>query len=110
MLTEAGFEGPLHGWTGYHTSSCTEGGTHRGKGASVSEPCTLFSTFPRGKSVPGQQPLPPARPSQVRVAGRYRVLLPLPGADDERVVELNGHHPPELLDRVGVGVAVGCGL
>jgi len=26
MLAEAGFvEGQLHGWTGYQTSSCTEG-------------------------------------------------------------------------------------
>jgi hypothetical protein len=26
MLTEAGFvENRFHGWTGYHTSSCTEG-------------------------------------------------------------------------------------
>lgn len=26
MLTEAGFVGAkIHGWTGYHTSSCTEG-------------------------------------------------------------------------------------
>jgi hypothetical protein len=26
MLAEAGFvEGRIHGWTGYHTSSCTEG-------------------------------------------------------------------------------------
>jgi hypothetical protein len=26
MLAEAGFvEGRLHGWTGYHTSACTEG-------------------------------------------------------------------------------------
>jgi hypothetical protein len=25
MLAEAGFvEGRIHGWTGYHTSSCTE--------------------------------------------------------------------------------------
>jgi hypothetical protein len=27
MLYEAGFtEAMLHGWTGYHTSACTEGG------------------------------------------------------------------------------------
>jgi hypothetical protein len=26
MLAEAGFvEGRIHGWTGYHTSPCTEG-------------------------------------------------------------------------------------
>jgi hypothetical protein len=26
LLGEAGFvEGRIHGWTGYHTSSCTEG-------------------------------------------------------------------------------------
>ena len=26
LLAEAGFvEGRIHGWTGYHTSSCTEG-------------------------------------------------------------------------------------
>jgi SAM-dependent methyltransferase len=30
MLTEAGFaEGRIHGWTGYHTSSCTEGRSSR---------------------------------------------------------------------------------
>jgi hypothetical protein len=27
MLVEAGFAGAMfHGWTGYHTSSCTQGG------------------------------------------------------------------------------------
>ena len=30
MLAEAGFvEGRIHGWTGYHTSSCTEGRSSR---------------------------------------------------------------------------------
>ena len=38
------------------------------------------------------------------------MLLPLPRADDERVVRLDGHDPPEFLDQVGIKVAVGCGL
>jgi len=50
------------------------------------------------------------RPSQIRVAGTYRVLLPLPGADDEPVVRLDGHNAPEFLDQVGIKVAVDCGL
>jgi hypothetical protein len=29
-------------------------------------------------------------PPQVRIAGRYRVLFPFPGANDERVVRLHG--------------------
>jgi hypothetical protein len=79
----------------------------------VADPATLSPLFARGagrEAVPEQQPLPPVRPPQVRVVGRYRVLLSLPGANDERVVGLDGDHPPELLYRVGVEVAVGCGL
>ena len=38
MLAEAGFvEGRIHGWTGYHTSSCTEGALDHGPETSVSE-------------------------------------------------------------------------
>jgi hypothetical protein len=59
--------------------------------------------------MPDHQPLPPVRPPQVRIVGWYRMLLPLPGADDERVVGLDSHHTPERLDRVGVEVTVGCG-
>src|SRR5262245_2460364 len=79
----------------------------------VADPATL-SPLSAGRAsretVPEQQPLPPMRPPQVRVVSRYRVLLPFPGADDERLVGLHGNHPPELLDRVGVRVAVGDGL
>jgi hypothetical protein len=32
LLAEAGFaEGRIHGWTGYHTSSCTEGALIMGR-------------------------------------------------------------------------------
>jgi len=60
--------------------------------------------------MPEKHPLPPVCPPQVRVVGRYCVLLPFARADNERVVGLHGNDPPELLDRVGVGIAVGCGL
>ena len=70
----------------------------------------LSAGLARWETVPEQKPLPPVRPPQVRVVGRYRVPLPFPGADDERVIGLHGNHPPELIDRVGVRVAVGCGL
>src|SRR5262249_16317796 len=62
------------------------------------------------EAMPEQQPLPPVRSPQVRVISRYRVLLPLPGANNQLVVGLHCNNPPEFLDRVGVEVAVGCGL
>jgi hypothetical protein len=72
----------------------------------------LRSVEARTSRVPrsAAEPLPPVRPSQIPVAGPYRVVLPLPGADDECVVMLNSHNPPELLDQVRRKVAVGCGL
>ena len=62
------------------------------------------------EAVPKQQPLRPVHPPQIRVVGTYRMLLPPPGADDERVVGPDGYDPSEFLDQVGIKVAVDCGL
>jgi hypothetical protein len=50
------------------------------------------------------------RSSQRRIGGRYLVVLASTGADNKRVVGLHGDDPPELFDRVGVRIAVRCGV
>jgi hypothetical protein len=62
----------------------------------------------RREAVPEKQPLPPVRPPQGWVVGGDLVLLAPTGADNQGVVGLHDDYPPELIDRVGIGVAVGC--